>query len=1136
MAHLTYLTNTDWKFCDYVMVQAHRKLKDGTWTKASRWKWLIVGDVIEFSRRKENILTFCTIGHFEKPDKMSKQISNFCGDFDCQDNSDFEMARESCLSVLDYFGDLGLEQEHLRFWFTGGRGYHFEIPHQAFDFAPAVELNRMMKHLATHVNGYLTDDAYCENCLEVDLNIYKNPNQYRLPNSYRPDKSTYKIELSWEELRDLDQQQLMTLAAKPRPPLHDLKNITLEPIDDAKIWYQERLKEYHARLTQLELSEKTTPIKPKMIKVVGNNTTPIVPEYQQVTDVPAGIPVCIADLRQHGIKKAGDRNKATMLDATFCRDAGVPLVDAKTIINTWVQTIPIKMTGCKPGRERQAATSSTVEYIYNNGKYKFACSYAIGLRLHCNHKGCPLYKQTAFQKWGKNVRVMPDFQVKERPKQAHTVDDIRQQCAGKFKEFVLSDKTKTSAFFFHLLQGLGKTTTTLREARNLNDIRLLYGAPRHEIIDAFQAEGLINEHIYPRDQKHCKNCQLAGFYANKRYNVIRKLCAKKCDVGMEKCDYFKQFIPIFPGSNDGCVHEILYIQTYMEKLLEGEPESDIPTVVIFDEPEPQKFVETINITNKVVTEAINCFHSTGTKALLTAIRAAIEKLKQKDRFTGKKAMELILAEIPRDTTVEHLLETAKRYATIPDRCRAARFGAILNVSKNENAMLIAIGDKDVWVPADAFWVVDEDEKIMMVEPWLIEKENLSPLPDDGKLPLNFLEDLADTLSVELEKYKAGVDYNSLVTVGRLPGLKTPCLKLSKPKKLAIPEETKLVLLDGSGIPELLKTLTGREIETWAAPLQPDVEVTQITDGSYGITTLTNTKSKACENLITLAKQIAGEAPEDTVIFTWKKIQARIREKQAAGEFPMRVAVEHFGNIEGKNDYEGKKTAILLGTPTPNPQDIMELANAIWIDDALLDTESIKTDNWRAYQYVDAQGNGYAVEVREYKDPRLNIILHTYREQELVQAAHRIRPALYPGKRIFLLTNLPLDSLPPTRLTTVKELLTETSPEFKEFVALIKQIVKVHSGVWYDLLRKGSKYRNVISTIYLLHSGIYSLPTGGTLQRWFYKTVELLGYASSSLNFPTLGLAKPLKIYHNGSLGRAKIQALYEQISDKVVSL
>jgi hypothetical protein len=705
----TYLTNNDWGECQYVKAQAYRQLRDGTWTKKSRWHWMKVENIARFSEAHRNILTFCTIGHFRKKEKDSLQLANLCFDFDCHNSHEFWLARNSCLNIIDYFGDYGLDEPHIRLWFTGGRSYHIEIPYQAFGVEPTVGRNLIMKHLAGHINGYLTD---CDDSLEVDLNIYKNPNQFRLPNCYYPEHNAYKIEISWKELWALNETDLRELAKKPRPPLHDLDSIVFEPMDEAVSWYQERLKEYQNQTTQ----PTATPVKPQALKSMAANPTPVATQFQQVTQIPAGIPLCIADLRQNGIKSVGDRNRATMLDASFCRDTGTSLADAQTIINTWVQTIPSNMTSCPQGRERQATTNNTVQYIYGNGAYKFACGYAIGLGLTCNRENCPLWNKQAYQKWGKSVKVIPDFTPNPQPRQSHTIDEIRQMYADKILAYIL-ESDGPEALFIRLLPGGGKTTTILIEMRDIG-ARVLYAAPRHENLNELQDANLIDRHIYPRDERHCAKCQLAGFYANKRYNVIKKLCARNCEVGIGNCEYFKQFTPIKPGEHVGIVHENLFIPTYMEQLLETtNSEDDIPTVVIFDEPDPQKFIEKVNITNNNITEAINCCRNPETRTLLTCIRSAIEKLKQEERFIGSQAMERILAEIPDDTTLPKLLEEAKIYARIPERCKAIKAYPV-DYSDN-GAWLVKVNKQQVWIPESGCWITDYEEGIIMVDPCLM---------------------------------------------------------------------------------------------------------------------------------------------------------------------------------------------------------------------------------------------------------------------------------------------------------------------------------------------------------------------------------------------------------------------------------
>ena len=94
----------------------------------------------------------------------------------------------------------------------------------------------------------------------------------------------------------------------------------------------------------------------------------------------------------------------------------------------------------------------------------------------------------------------------------------------------------------------------------------------------------------------CPNYKHADALAAKRWNVAKWLCAKKCDIGMTACPYWQQFKVV--GSC--CItHQILFIPNHMESLV-----SNNEPTIIFDEPNPQTFIEQVNITPKVLTEEI----------------------------------------------------------------------------------------------------------------------------------------------------------------------------------------------------------------------------------------------------------------------------------------------------------------------------------------------------------------------------------------------------------------------------------------------------------------------------------------------------------------------------------------------------
>ena len=325
---------------------------------------------------------------------------------------------------------------------------------------------------------------------------------------------------------------------------------------------------------------------------------------------------------------------------------------------------------------------------------------------------------------------------------------------------------------------------------------------------------------------------------------------------------------------------------------------------------------------------------------------------------------------------------------------------------------------------------------------------------------------------------------------------------------------------------------------WTQPCAIDAEVIQIVDGYYGITTMWKKKAKSEgggipkktleKRIIPAAKNIASQDPEGTVIITWKLIHQYIEKLQKEGKFDNRVAIDHFGNIEGTNKYEHYRQVIIIGAPSIQPEDLLQIANCIWHDDPEpLDDTIMKDGNWRPYQYREEEtGNGYAVEVREYKDKRINLLLKTYREYEIAQAAHRIRPLLYPGeKKIWLLTNLPIDELPPTKVTDLNEIIAETDPMFLAFKNEVAKIQSQYSGVWMDAAKIS------FATLVIDNKSIYNDCKTNfserTMYYWFNKAVEMLDYRATDVTIP--GVRGRIKAYHDGNLDQVKIRKLYAEV-------
>ena len=90
--------------------------------------------------------------------------------------------------------------------------------------------------------------------------------------------------------------------------------------------------------------------------------------------------------------------------------------------------------------------------------------------------------------------------------------------------------------------------------------------------------------------------------------------------------------------------------------------------------------------------------------------------------------------------------------------------------------------------------------------------------------------------------------------------------------------------------------------------------------------------------------------------------------------------------------------ILLGTPRINEEVLIELASALYTDSDPITTA--KTHKWVKYNYIDRNGDGYESQQNVYADDRLQALADLFTRNEIVQAAHRIRPVRRRGVPTF----------------------------------------------------------------------------------------------------------------------------------------
>ena len=361
-------------------------------------------------------------------------------------------------------------------------------------------------------------------------------------------------------------------------------------------------------------------------------------------------------------------------------------------------------------------------------------------------------------------------------------------------------------------------------------------------------------------------------------------------------------------------------------------------------------------------------------------------------------------------------------------------------------------------------------------------------------------------------------------------------------------ESPMFILDPCIRKELLKELLGGEDEfayldmefvVWDKPVSmKNVKISQVVDGYYGKETLKQ-KSVRKKMLKALSK-LVGDNPEEILIVSWKDLADDLKELQQQGDFDDAVSIEHYFGIEGINRYKDFKRVVLVGTPSWPENQVISAAEAIWRHSAPLDTDMIR--EWVPYNYKDSEGGGKEAKIRKFADERLNLVMRTFREDEMVQSAHRIRPLLNPKeKEIFLISNLPIKELPPQKLLKLDDLIgSEDSEPFHDLAAAV---IQGCSGVWADLIynliqMKNPDFENFVGTSLLLD--IYynkDVPTKPLLRfsqktctRHLQKAAVAKGWQVSEVRVVHKKTAK-LRVFHDGRIDLEKIQEAYSELKE-----
>jgi hypothetical protein len=308
-----------------------------------KWRRFQATEVPSLVNKYHNVDIFTTIQRFRLSIKELNE-DHYCGLFFDFDSDDLEKSKADAVKVAEYFRDLGIPDRAVTIFFSGNRGFHYVIEPEIFGIKPSSTLTQVIRTCCSAV-------ADACGLVTFDRTIYSSARMWRIPNSLNTKVETrsYKIKLTFDELKNLSEQQIRELAKNPRVlPAED----TSELPPEFESWWAKYVDTFHEVQTLGSLRPKTAP------------------KFD-------GMPECVKDIVQGGLKVPGMRNKAVVILATFCKAAQLTEDKARELLIAWVKKIPDSMTSTKE-YERIVNVKAVVGTVYRDEeseKYVFACSY-----------------------------------------------------------------------------------------------------------------------------------------------------------------------------------------------------------------------------------------------------------------------------------------------------------------------------------------------------------------------------------------------------------------------------------------------------------------------------------------------------------------------------------------------------------------------------------------------------------------------------------------------------------------------------------------------------------------------------------------------------------------------------------------
>jgi putative DNA primase/helicase len=154
---------------------------------------------------------------FEKDPEPGQKTLSYSGDFYAdfdggEGDDDLEATIAEVQKFIVKLGDLGIDLDQLRFFASGKKGFHVEIPAALFmeDGMPPEGIANLPK-----IYNDMAEALYVDT---LDLSVYsgRKGRMWRVPNRKREDNKAYKVQVTAENIFDMTPEKYRQLVAQPR--------------------------------------------------------------------------------------------------------------------------------------------------------------------------------------------------------------------------------------------------------------------------------------------------------------------------------------------------------------------------------------------------------------------------------------------------------------------------------------------------------------------------------------------------------------------------------------------------------------------------------------------------------------------------------------------------------------------------------------------------------------------------------------------------------------------------------------------------------------------------------------------------------------------------------------------------------